>query len=85
MSLKQESNLPSELGKPAQRALVGAGYPRSEQLATLRESEVAELHGVGPKALGQLRRAFDARGLSFADEKYNDRNNFSREEACQDR
>lgn len=60
------SDLPAELGRPARRALVDAGYRRLEQLAELGESEVGGLHGVGPKALGQLRRALAARGLSFA-------------------
>ena len=45
---------------------MGAGYRRLDQLAGLDQSEVGELHGVGPKALGQLRRALAARGLSFA-------------------
>ena len=63
------SDLPTELGRPARRALAGAGYRWLEQLAGLDESEVGGLHGVGPKALGQLRRALTARGLSFADEK----------------
>ncbi|HKH11354.1 MAG TPA: alpha/beta fold hydrolase [Rubrobacter sp.] len=61
-----EIDLPAELGKPVRRALVGAGYRRLEQLAGLDESEVGALHGVGPKALGQLRRALDSRRLSFA-------------------
>jgi hypothetical protein len=63
------SDLPAELGRPARRALADAGYPWLEQLAGLGESQVGGLHGVGPKALGQLRRALTARGLSFADEK----------------
>jgi hypothetical protein len=69
MNLPQESNLPTELARPARRALVGAGYRRLEQLAGLRAWEVGKLHGMGPnKALGQLRRALAIRGLSFADE-----------------
>jgi hypothetical protein len=63
------SDLPTELGRPARRALAGAGYRGLEQLAGLDESEVGGLHGVGPKALWQLRRALAARGLSFAGEK----------------
>lgn len=65
----REGDLPTGLGRPARRALAGAGYRRLEQLARLDESEVGGLHGVGPKALGQLRRALAARGLSFASEK----------------
>ncbi len=62
----RESDLPTELSRPARRALVGAGYRRLEQLDGLDESEVGGLHGVGPNTLGQLRRALAARGLSFA-------------------
>jgi hypothetical protein len=57
------------LGKPAQRALAGAGYVRLEQFSRVREAEVLELHGMGPKAMEVLRRALDAKGLSFADGK----------------
>lgn len=64
---QRESDLPTELAKPAQRALAQAGYLRLEQFTKLSEAEVLRLHGMGPKALGQLRRALAARGLSFAD------------------
>jgi hypothetical protein len=62
-----ESDLPTGLSKPAQRALAGAGYVRLEQFTKLREAEVIRLHGMGPKALDQIRRALAAKGLSFAD------------------
>ena len=64
---QQESDLPIELAQPARRALVGAGYLKLEQLAKLSEAEVKQLHGIGPKALDQLRRALATNGLSFAD------------------
>ena len=60
------TGLPSELSRPARRALIGAGYTRLEQLAGVREAEVLPLHGMGPKALDQLRSALAARGQSFA-------------------
>ena len=60
-----ESDFP-RMGAPAHRALAGAGYTRLEQLTEVREAEIAALHGMGPKALGELRRALAARGLSFA-------------------
>ena len=66
---QQGSDLPSELSQPARRALAGAGIQRLEQLTTFSEAEVKQLHGIGPNALAQLRRALDARGLSFADQK----------------
>ena len=62
----QENDLPAELAQPAQRALLGAGYRRLEQLAEVSEAEIRGLHGIGPKALAQLRRALQARGLTFA-------------------
>ena len=66
---QQESDLPIGLSAPARRALVGAGYSRLEQLSRLSEAELKQLHGVGPNAINLLRRALDAKGLSFADEK----------------
>ena len=60
------NDLLSELGRPARRALLAAGYRRLDQLTKLSEVEVKRLHGVGPKALGRLRRALDANSLSFA-------------------
>ena len=65
----QESDLPIELAKPAQRALYEAGYLRLEQLTKVSETELKQLHGIGPNAIKQLRRALGAKGLSFADEK----------------
>lgn len=64
---QQQSNLPDGLAAPARRALVAAGCLRLEQLAMLSEDEVRQLHGIGPRALDQLRHALSARGLSFAE------------------
>ncbi len=66
---QQESDLPIELAKPAQRALAGAGIWRLEQLTKLSEDEVKQLHGIGPNALTQLSRALGAKGLSFTNRK----------------
>lgn len=66
---QQESDLPSELPMPARRALIETGYSRMEQLTEVSEAEIKQLHGVGPKAIGQLRRALATIGLSFADGK----------------
>jgi DNA repair protein RadC len=68
---QQESDLPSELAKPAQRALYEAGYLRLEQLTKVSETELKQLHGIGPNAIKTLRRALDAKGLSFAEGKTN--------------
>jgi hypothetical protein len=66
---QQESDFPSGLSNPARRALAGAGYVRLEQLSRVSEADLLRLHGMGPKAMDQLRRALAARGLSFADQK----------------
>lgn len=65
----QAIDLPAKLAQPARRALINAGYLRLEQLAELRAADLKQLHGMGPKALDQLRQALSARGLSFADER----------------
>lgn len=60
------SDLPDRLSAPARRALAGAGVERLDQLATKTEAELLRLHGMGPKAMGQLREALAARGMTFA-------------------
>lgn len=60
------NDFPAGLSKPAQRALAAAGYTRLEQLAAVSEADLLKLHGMGPKALGQLRQALAAKGMSFA-------------------
>jgi hypothetical protein len=64
----KDSDFPHGIGAPAGRALAGAGYSRLDQLTTVTERELLKLHGMGPKAIDQLRRALAARGLSFAAE-----------------
>ena len=59
------SDLPTELAKPARRALDGAGFVKLEQFIELSEVEVLKLHGMGPKALEKIRLALNDRGLSF--------------------
>jgi mannose-6-phosphate isomerase-like protein (cupin superfamily) len=68
----QESDLPHEIGRPARRALVGAGYVELKQLVEVSEADLIKLHGVGPKAIDRLRRALAANGLSFAGERQAD-------------
>jgi uncharacterized protein YdhG (YjbR/CyaY superfamily) len=59
-----ESNFP-KIGAPATRALVAAGYTNLKQLTKVTEVELAQLHGMGPKALGILRDTLKVEGLSF--------------------
>jgi uncharacterized protein YdhG (YjbR/CyaY superfamily) len=54
-----------KIGAPATRALEAAGYSRLEQLTKVTEAEVSQLHGMGPKALGILRKSLKEKGLSF--------------------
>lgn len=63
----EESDLPKGISKPAFRALSNAGYLKLEQFGKITETEIAQLHGVGPKALNLIRLALAERGLSFAD------------------
>jgi hypothetical protein len=64
-SKKKESDLP-KLSAPAHRALAGAGIKNLKQVSRLSEKEIKDLHGIGPNAINELRRALKARGLSFA-------------------
>ncbi|HQY90047.1 DNA-binding protein [Caldilinea sp.] len=69
--MTQSSNQTSDLPKvsaPALRALTAAGIQQLEQLTQVSETELLRLHGMGPKAIGQLRQVLAAKGLTFADE-----------------
>ena len=61
------SDLP-KLSAPAQRALAGAGIQNLQQLAKFSEAQIKKLHGIGPNALEEMRKALKAKGLSFAKE-----------------
>lgn len=63
-----ESDLPGGLSKPALRALHGAGYTQLHQISKLTESELLQLHGMGPKGIDEIRRALIEKGLSFTGE-----------------
>jgi hypothetical protein len=66
---KGHSDLPEKLGAPAERALAGAGIKKLKDLTKFSEAEIKQLHGVGPNAIGKLRKALGENGLSFAREK----------------
>ena len=57
------------IGAPAQRALARAGYKRLDQLSKVTESDLAKLHGMGPKALTLLRARLAEQGTHFAKPK----------------
>ena len=62
-----ESWIP-RVGAPAKRALLGAGLTSLTDVAALTERQVREMHGVGEKAVQQLRQAMADQGLRFADD-----------------
>lgn len=55
----------SSLAAPAQRALKHAHITSLKTLARKTEADVAALHGMGPNALKQLKRALKKEGLRF--------------------
>jgi hypothetical protein len=58
-------NFPRGVARPALRALLSAGITHLQQLSHMREADLAELHGMGPKALEVLRNALQSAGLRF--------------------
>ncbi|OXL81813.1 hypothetical protein BCV73_01065 [Paenibacillus sp. SSG-1] len=60
-----ESDLP-KLAQPTVRALRNAGITRLEEVAKHTEPELKQLHGIGPTAVEQLRRAMADKGLNFS-------------------
>ncbi|MFC5700372.1 helix-hairpin-helix domain-containing protein [Cohnella faecalis] len=64
---KPDSDFPTGLAKPAQRALANAGLRNLEQISHLSEEELNQLHGIGPKAVELLRQALRTKGLAFSE------------------
>lgn len=62
------NELRANIGNPARRALAHAEITSLDELARWTDADVADLHGIGPKALGILRTALRERGLGFAGE-----------------
>lgn len=52
--------------RPAEQALIAAGFTRMEQLNGRCEAELLKLHGMGPKAMGILKQSLEERGMSLA-------------------
>lgn len=55
------------LGTPARRALAGVGITSLDAAAARSRSEIAALHGVGPRAVAVLEAALADRGMGFSD------------------
>lgn len=60
------SDFPTGIGRPATRALLGAGITSLNELAQRTRSEVVALHGVGPKAVRLLEQALTEQGRDFS-------------------
>ena len=56
---------PAGLSGPALRALANAGITSVAQLTRWSETQLRDLHGMGPKALRQLRDAVRASGKNL--------------------
>lgn len=52
---------------PAERVLAAAYIDTLEQLATYSKTEIAAMHGIGPKVLQVLECALVKQGLQFTD------------------
>ena len=61
-------NFPAGIARPALRALHAAGLTTLCDLSHVRESELAKMHGMGPKAIGLLRAAMHSAGVRFKKE-----------------
>jgi hypothetical protein len=57
-----ESAFPRGLSGPALRALKNAGIRSMTQLSRWKESDLAELHGMGPKGIRILKAALKSEG-----------------------
>jgi len=65
---KPASGFLSMVSAPARRALENAGIQTLDQLARLKETEIARLHGMGPTSMLKLKKALQAKGFSFCRE-----------------
>ena len=60
-----QAAFPKGVSGPALRALLGAGVRSLRDLAKWSETDLARLHGMGPKALDALRDAMYVEGLEL--------------------
>ena len=58
-------SFPPGIGNPAQRALASIGVTSVEQCSNFTRTELAALHGMGPKALRIIGETLDEKSLSF--------------------
>ncbi|MCC3761613.1 hypothetical protein K3N28_00800 [Glycomyces sp. TRM65418] len=60
-----EGDLPAAIGRPATRALHGAGLTTLDRVAARSEAELLRLHGVGPKTIRVLEQVLAEQGRSL--------------------
>lgn len=53
------------MAAPARRAIENAGIKTLAELSVWTETEILELHGMGPGSIPKLRNVLAAEGLSF--------------------
>lgn len=61
--------LPKSIGRPATSALEVVNITCLEDLNSITEKELANLHGVGPKAIGILKQALEENKLCLGTRK----------------
>lgn len=66
---KHQQDFPAGLSAPALRGLLKAKITRVSHLTRWTEADVVKLHGLGPKAMRQLKRALRQQNLSFVKKK----------------
>ncbi len=62
---KQDGNVFSALGAPAQRALANNGIKTLKQLSAYTEKEILQFHGIGKTSLPILQKELKKKNLSF--------------------
>lgn len=62
---KPESGFLSLIAAPARRGLEREGISTLQKLADYTETEILQLHGMGPSTLPKLRTALKTNALSF--------------------
>lgn len=63
-NIQKKTGLP-KIGAPATRALESIGIKTLKSLKKYTEKEIANLHGMGPKALGILKATMKKEGIKF--------------------
>jgi hypothetical protein len=58
--------LPEGSAQPAIRALESAGITWLSQCSGMSDDALRRLHGMGPRAIGLIRDALRAKGMTFA-------------------